>query len=378
MPDQPKSNRRDFLKGRTATDAIRQQMESVQLEGPNVSNNAPWLDRQTNYLEQYSKNAMACEFELLFNLHQYPQSGAAAMEAFKLIDRLEDQMTVYREHSEVSQINMNAYAKDFVVEKRLFELLLLANLLHQQTGKAFDITAGPLSRVWGFERRGGELPDQTTIDEALESVGSGMIELKTQKLSIRFTQPGITINLGGIGKGHALDRVAELFESKSIGDFVVHGGQSSVLARGSSEAATVRPAATGEAPLQQGWTVGISHPMIPGVRLAEVFLRDKALGTSGTGRQGFYHQGQRYGHIIDPRTGWPTTHFLSTTVISSSAAISDALSTAFFVMTLDEVDEYCESNPDVAAILIHANPKLKGQIDLRVFNLADHDWRRLE
>jgi thiamine biosynthesis lipoprotein len=376
MPDKPKSNRRDFLIGRAAIDSIRKQSESMEIGAPSDLDEARWLDRQSNYLEQYSKNAMACEFELLFNLHQYPQSGAAAMEAFELIDRLEDQMTVYRDHSEVSQINLNAHGKDVVVEHRLFEVLLLASQLNQQTGGAFDITSGPLTKVWGFDQRDGELPAQTTIDEALKSVGSEMIRLETQNRSIRFTQPGLTINLGGIGKGHALDRVSELFGTKSIGDFVIHGGQSSVLARGSSELTTTTPAAAGEAPHHQGWSVGISHPTLPGVRLAEVFLRDQALATSGTGRQGFYHQGQRYGHIIDPRTGWPTSHFLSTTVISSSAATSDALATAFFVMKLEEVADYCDKHPEIAAILAGADPNSKNQIQLQTFNLSDDDWKR--
>jgi thiamine biosynthesis lipoprotein len=100
------------------------------------------------------------------------------------------------------------------------------------------------------------------------------------------------------------------------------------------------------------------------------------LGTSGTGRQGFFHQGKRYGHIIDPRTGWPTNHVLSSTVISPSAALSDALATAFFVMELSEVETYCNAHPEISALLVVPS-KAKGKIDLEWFNLSDDQWRRL-
>ena len=115
---------------------------------------------------------------------------------------------------------------------------------------------------------------------------------------------------------------------------------------------------------------------MPNCRLAEFKLLNQALGTSGTGRQGFFHQGKRYGHIIDPRTGWPTDHVLSSTVISPSAALSDALATAFFVMKLNEVEDYCKAHPDVAALLVVPS-KAKGQIQLEWFNLNDDQWRRL-
>ncbi len=386
--NQPGSSRREFLRGRSALDALRSEGERAaeKLADAVLAENAKQAslqDRQSSYLEQYSKNAMACEFELLFNLHQYPQSGAAAMEAFQLIDLLEDQMTVYRDHSEVSRINRNAFEQELVVERRLFELLELAIQIHQETGQAFDITSSPLTRVWGFDHRQGRMPIQVQIDEALELVGSENLILKPEKSSIRFHRSGVRIDLGGIGKGHALDRVAELFEFHSIGDFVIHGGQSSVLARGSSvcrsgavkESTTDQDSSIQPGEQNPGWPIGISHPTLPGVRLAEVYLRNRALGTSGTGRQGFYHQGKRYGHIIDPRSGWPASHFLSTTVISDSAAVCDALATAFFVMPFESVVEYCSAHPEISAILVSGDVTQKAQVRLDVLNLADSQWQ---
>lgn len=378
MPDQPESNRRDFLKGQSALNAIRNQVASGDIELPVGTTPQNALDRQSNYLEQYSKNAMACEFEFLFNMHQYRQSGGAAMKAFQLIDQLEDQMTVYRDHSEISQLNQAAYEAEVIVEQKLFGLLELAQKINENTGQAFDVTSSALTNIWGFDRRQGELPDQEAIDEALQTVGAELLQLNCEKHSVRFKKKGVKINLGGIGKGHALDRVADLFESMSIHDFIIHGGQSSVIASGSSANNTSNNS-TGDntqsgAP---GWVVGISHPTLPGVRLGEVTLKNQSLGTSGTGRQGFYHNGKRYGHIIDPRTGWPTSHFLSSTVITNSAALSDALATAFFVMSPDDVAAYCQQFPEVSAILVRDGSTGKSKLGIDCFNIENLDWRRL-
>ena len=377
--NQGESNRRDFLSGKSALDAARAKLAAAQSESGESSleqREIGFVGRQAGYVEQYSKNAMACEFELIFNMHQYPQSGVAAMSAFQLIDDLEDQMTIYRAHSEVSRLNDTASQRWVALEPGLYGLLKQSSQINFDTKQAFDITAGPLSQVWGFDKRSGNLPEQSAIATALEKVGMGNVEFDDEKCSIRYGDQGISINLNGIGKGHALDRVAEHFKSVGIGDFIIHGGQSSVLARGGSvggAGSSSQPTSAQEI----GWDVGVSHPTLPGVRLGEFNLRDRALGTSGTARQGFFHKGKRYGHIIDPRTGWPTHHLLSTTVVSSSAALSDALATAFFVMPISEVQSYCDSHKTVSAILVESNPKTKSKVELHCFNVAEGDWRVL-
>ncbi len=355
----PESNRRDFLTGKSA---IRSWQSNVAVplqkfneqdvrtgEPGSTVGISPLHQRQAAYLEQYSKNAMACEFEFFFNLHQYRQSATSVMSAFQLIDDLEEQMSVYRAHSEISTINRFAANKEVPVESTMFELLLVAKELYEQTAGAFDITSGALTKLWRFDRRAGVLPTQLAIDEIMRFVGSNQVDLDSGNKTIRFAQPGIEINLGGIGKGHALDRVAAQFRYSQINDFMIHGGQSSVLAAGAST--EIEPG-----PDQGGWRVGLTHPTLPGVRLAEITLRNQALGTSGTARQGFFHLGQWFGHIIDPRTGWPTSHFLSTTVITDSAARADALATAFYVLNLDEILGYCEQHPEVGVILVSKQP----------------------
>lgn len=385
MSHSNRASRRDFLRGRAASE------KPPQPDGPSAGRSDPSSREATGgYLQQYTKTAMACQFELLFNMHQYPGAAQAAMDAFGLIDRLEDQLTVYRDHSEVSRLNRAAASKSVRAENHLFELLELSVQLYQQTGGAFDITAAQLTKLWGFDQRAGRVPDPQQIEKILTESGSDAIRLDASQQTVQFQHDRLNINLGGIGKGHSLDRVSDLMRDHSIDDFIIHGGQSSVLARGenletdeSDSQKSSEPNASNEAKQSdereggRGWVVGLSHPTIPGLRLAEFNLRNQALGTSGTGRQGFFHQGKRYGHIIDPRTGWPTDHVLSSTVISPSAAISDALATAFFVMSLDDVADYCQKHPEVSALLVLPESKARGQIAMEWFNLGDDQWQRL-
>ena len=359
------TSRREFLQGNVVpSDSLADGQTSV----------AGKSNIQQSYLEHYSKNAMACEFAVFLNMHQYPGGADAVLQAFQLIDDLEQQLSIYRDDSEVSRLNRDANESSQSVEHGLFELLQTAAAIHGRTKGAFDITSSALSDLWGFTRREGRVPNQSEIDSALESVSAKNVDLSEQG-QLRLAA-GTRINLGGIGKGYALDRATVSLVEKGINDFVIHGGQSSVVARGSESHASKPATAEKDSNPKTGWPIGLSHPAHPGTRLAEIYLSDEALGTSGTGRQGFFHQGRRYGHIIDPRTGWPTDHCLSTTVITESAAECDALATAFFVMQPDEVADYCEQHPHVKAILVLPECR-SGKIEIVSHNLPPDQWRML-
>jgi thiamine biosynthesis lipoprotein len=228
------------------------------------------------------------------------------------------------------------------VEPRLLEILRLAQRIHAETAGAYDITSTPLWRAWGFARREGRVPTPEQLAEARRYVGGKFVEIDPQARTVRFLQPGMELNLGSIGKGYALDRAAERLLAAGVGDFLLHGGQSSVLARGSRRSGTGR----------DGWTVGIHDPLRRGRRIGRLRLRDRALGTSGSANQSFRHGGRRYAHILDPRTGWPAEGVWSATVLAPTAAEADALSTAFFVMGADAAFRYCRTRPELAAVLV--------------------------
>ena len=224
--DSPRSStRRDFLSGQAAADALADAID--QAAGPGE---LPAPQSHDTYLVQVGRRAMACQFEVFFNAGQYDRATDVALEALDLVDALEAQLTVYRETSEIAEINRRAAAEPIEVELRLFELLRYACQLHAETSGAYDITSGPLSKVWGFYRRQGQLPEPAALAEALARVGSQHVELSTQDQKIRFRCSGMELNLGSIGKGYALDRAAEVLAAAGMSDFLWHGGQSSILA----------------------------------------------------------------------------------------------------------------------------------------------------
>ncbi len=146
-------------------------------------------------------------------------------------------------------------------------------------------------------------------------------------------------------------------------DFMIHGGLSSVVACGHRH----HPETGG------GWLVSLKHPWRWEEHLGTIRLRDQALGTSGSGKQFFHFGGQRYSHIIDPRTGWPAQSMMSASVVCGSCAIADALATAFFVMGPEASESFCERHPDIAAILIYQAPKSGRQV-IRTCNFSDEMW----
>jgi FAD:protein FMN transferase len=352
-----KGHRRDFLKGKLAAESLADALQ----QAPPEDSSAGDLDLPgAGILLRVSRRAMACEFEVCLNAGQYERGAEAALDALDLVESLEEQLSFFRETSEISAVNRSAWLHGVEVEPRLFELLQMAMQVSQETQGAFDLTSTPLWELWGFSRRAGAIPPDDKIAEALKHVGSRLVELDPQRRAIRFREEGVKLNLGSVGKGFALDRCAEKLAAAGIGDCLLHGGYSSVLARGTPKStgksisgglSQFSSDENGTVPLS-GWTVGIRHPLRREERLAEVRLCNRALSTSGLAAQSFRHQGRRYGHILDPRTGRPAEGVLSATAIAPTASLAEALSTAFYVMGPQETLAYCRSRPEIAAVMI--------------------------
>jgi FAD:protein FMN transferase len=345
-------------------------------------------DKNNSLLIHVSRRAMACEFEVRFPAERYPQGTESALHALDLVDALEEQLSYFRPTSQLSRINLLAAEEPVEVAPPLFDLLRLTMTLYDETEGAYDITSAPLWEAWGFARRSGEIPSQAQLTEARSLVGGHLVELDPARRTVRFLRPGVRLNLGSIGKGHALDVCGEQLLTLGMADFLLHGGQSSVLARGSlsshpsvKKADWLRTDSVNTAkndcrgtpvPLFQPWEIGIRHPGQPGRRLGVVRLRNRALGTSGGQFQSFRHQGRRYGHILDPRSGWPAEGVLSTTVVAPTAALADALSTAFYVMGPGQSLAYCQTHPEIGVLLICPASR-GGDIEIHTAGLGEEE-----
>ena len=358
----PSLSRRAFLGAGTEPNSIVDENSCAPVASPNEPTRTVHAGAllPASHLVTYGRSAMACEFEICVDARHGQRTAEAALLALDRVDALEDQLTVYRDTSEVIELNRRAAAAKVEVEAGLFSLLELAARVHSDSGHALDITIGPLSRMWGFHRRVGRLPTPPEIEQALQVVGWQHVQLNERARTIQFRKPGVEINVNSLGKGFALDVAATELQTCACHDFLLSGGKSSMLAGGSD-----------------AWTIGLRNPLWPERRLLEVQLQNAGLGTSGSATQYFRHEGQRYGHILDPRTGWPAAGVYSATAVAPTAAEADALSTAFYVMGTDAVEAYCRSHPDVGAILVSPTPS-EGEVSLSVYGLAADQWSRCE
>jgi thiamine biosynthesis lipoprotein len=309
----------------------------------------------TEFWIRVHRVAMACRFEIAL-----PAEGAgdieAAREALDGVDAIESVLSVYRADSEVSAINRTGAERPVVLAPALRELLTRSQALHAATGGAFDVTSTPLSRAWGFFRREGRLPAPEEIVAALDVVGMDLLAVDERAGTVRFLKAGVELNFNAIGKGYALDRVATGLRRSGVRHALLTAGGSSVLAIGGG---------------RQGFAVDLRSRLAAGP-LARLRLRDAALGTSGAGEQFFEAEGRRFGHVLDPRTGWPAQRTLSVSVVADDAASADALATAFFVGGAELARSYCEGHPRTLALLTP-----EGTTDeLQVF--GQHDGVRIE
>ena len=356
--------RRGFLKGQTPLREMPADDSVLFVPSSADSAPSPLAAARGRLLASVRRRAMACDWEVQLSAIRDDDSMEHVFAALDLVESLESQLTVYRAESEVMDINRKAAAGPVAVEPRLFKLFQMARTLHAETRGAIDITSGPLSETWGFSRREGRLPSEAEIAAARELVGMELVDIDDKHSSVAFRRPGVSVDFNSIGKGYSLDRMAELLAMNCVDDYLLHGGRSSVLASGNQPGHG------------DGWTVGLRHPLRPAERLAEFVLRDQSLSTSGSGTQFFIRRGRRYGHILDPRTGRPAEGLFSATVIAPTAAEADALSTAFYVMGPDGVEDYCDRHPEIGALLV-APGEREGDVRLFAFGMNDDQWQPL-
>jgi len=373
-----KTIRREFL--RVAKSADTPALAAGKTGSDQPDDTSP--PENTALMIHVSRRAMASQFEIRLPGAMRGMAGGRgqdaqlALESLELLEGLEEQLSFFRPTSEISRINLLAAEGPVEVEPKLFQLLCLAGDIWRETEGAFDITATPLWQAWGFARRAGAAAGEEQIADALSHVGFQFVELDGQRNTVRFSRPGLQLNLGGIGKGYALDRCAEHLIRGGMLHFLLNGGQSSILAHGSNMCQTAEKKETGSELIEtfqnnpgsspepspffsDFWTIGVPHPLKAKRRVAEIRLRNRAIGTSSSQFQSFRHEGKRYGHIIDPRTGRPAEGILSATVVANSSARADALSTAFYVLGLKKSLAYCKTHPEIGAVLL--TPSNRGE-----------------
>ncbi|MFO1457937.1 MAG: FAD:protein FMN transferase [Verrucomicrobiota bacterium] len=262
---------------------------------------------------------MATRFEVLLHGKRPEALRAAAEEALDEVERIENLISLYRAQTDIGRINAQAGGSAVRVSPETLCLLERARSLAERTDGAFDVTAGPLVRAWGFHGGTGRSPAPEAVEDAMGRTGWSRVTLDAAACSVRLGVPGAMLDLGAMGKGYALDRAAERLREAGVESAILHGGTSSMVAIGAPPGGLEWPVAlAGGAHGDPGMTVG---------------LRDTSLSVSaGWGRSFVDREGKSLGHVLDPRTGFPVSGSRMAAVALSSAAESDALSTALLVL----------------------------------------------
>jgi thiamine biosynthesis lipoprotein len=238
--------------------------------------------------------------------------------AFEEVHRLDEMLSNYKPESELSEINRAAAERPVAVTTELFDLLAACVKYSGESDGAFDITVGPLMKVWGFYKGTGRLPHRAEVRGALDRVGYRNIVLDGANHTVRFARSGVELDPGGIGKGYAVDRMIEVLKQCGIRTALVSASGSSIYGLGAP-------------PGEKGWKVQIRDPKDQSKSVAEVYLRDESMSTSGNYEKFFRAEGKIYSHIMDPRTGWPAQGVLSVSVVAPRTLDSEAWTKPLFV-----------------------------------------------
>ena len=238
--------------------------------------------------------------------------------AFEEVQRLDRMLSNYKPESELSQVNRYAAERPVEVSPELFRLLSACVEYSRESEGAFDITVGPLMKVWGFYKGTGRLPHRAEVRGALDRVGYRNILLKPATWTVKFAAKGVELDPGGIGKGYAVDRMAAILKENGIRTGLISASGSSIYALGAP-------------PGEKGWRVHIRDPKDDSKSAAEVYLKNESMSTSGNYEKFFRAEGKIYSHIMDPRTGWPAEGVLSVSVIAPHTIDSEAWTKPYFV-----------------------------------------------
>lgn len=267
--------------------------------------------------------------------------GVLQDEIAELLESVENQMSTYRPESTIGRFNANSSTDWQPVGREFCESIEETLTISQLSGGAFDITIGPLVNLWGFGPDGivDEPPTDELIQQTRLRVGYVNLETDCSVPAIRKLLPDLYIDLSAYAKGYAVDRIAEHLDRVPVADYLVEvGGE--LRARGLNAS-------------EQPWVVAIESPDPSARRVhSTIPISGQAVATSGDYRNFFEHDGKRYSHTIDSRSGRPVTHSLaSVTIVHPSAAMADALATAVHVLGPDEGYRLADRE-DVAALLL--------------------------
>ena len=281
---------------------------------------------------------MGSAFELTVVAENKEKASNYIEQAKNEIVRIEKLISSWDKNSETAKINSNSGIEPVKVSKELFNLIDRSQRISKITSGAFDITFAAIDRIWDFDGGESQMPSFEVIQNSISKIGFRKLELNKKESTVFLPEKGMKIGFGGIGKGYAADRAKELLINKGVkGGIINASGDMNTW---------------GNQPDGSPWTVGIVNPMNKEKVFSWFSLEHDAVVTSGNYEKFTLIDGERFSHIIDPRTGIPSKGVISSTIFANKAELADALATATFVMGVDSGMFLIDQLPNIEAILI--------------------------
>jgi thiamine biosynthesis lipoprotein len=289
---------------------------------------------------------MGSPLNIIFYAQDSVIANKQAKACFRLVDSLNHIFSNYDSSSELTRINNNAGIAKNTASPLMWELLMKSKEAYIESNGAYNIAMGPLTQLWRIARRSKKFPTQLQIKKTLLLCDFNKIQLNNKEHSIYLSAKGMQLDFGGIGKGYIAQKVVDFLNTQGIPESLVDAGGDIVL---------------GNAPWdKKGWTVGVNQPEKADDLLPEKLqLHNMSVATSGDVYQFIVHNGKKYSHIIDPKTGYGVTSLRNVTVIASDGAVADWLATACSILPINEAKKLALSLHAELLITESVNNQLK-------------------
>lgn len=292
---------------------------------------------------ELAETHMGSEFRIVLYSPDEPAARRACRLAFDRIAALDAIFSDYQAESELMRLCDRAGGPPVPVSPDLFTILQESKAMYERSSGAFDVTIGPVVRLWRRARRERKLPAPDTLKRALDLVSSRFMILDAEKRTVQLTKPGMKLDLGGIAKGYASDAAIRVLKEQGIHRALVAGAGDIAM--------------SGPPPDAMGWRIAIARlddPKLPPARV--LLLHDLAVSTAGDTERYVEIDGKRYSHIVDPKTGLGVVDRCSVTVIAPDGATADSLDTAVYCLGPERGLPLIEATPSASAYIVRITP----------------------
>ncbi|WP_245546791.1 FAD:protein FMN transferase [Pseudopedobacter saltans] len=274
---------------------------------------------------------MGSVFEITVVAHDQQEADKNTDLVIAEISRIENLISEWRPETQISLVNRNAGIQPVKVDREVFELTQRALVYSKMTNGAFDVSIAAMDKIWKFDGSMDTMPTAEAIKRSVQYVGYQFIVLDSLNSTIFLSRAGMKIGFGSIGKGYAADKGRELMKRIGVQAGIVN--------------ASGDIAAWGTQPNGKPWLIGVNNPFKPHHILKKIRMKEAAVATSGSYEKYAEINGQRYSHIINPKTGYPSTGLTSVTIYGPSAEFANALSTSIMVMGAREGNKLLRQYP---------------------------------